>query len=294
MLVTVSTPTNSNHSCINLRKTNMTSITIYQNLCNSRKINKPFYKKGSGLHEHHIIPSHSGGLDEDENYTYLTTREHTIAHYLLWRINKNPNDLRSMKMLGANLSVAYRKIIGRWCVENKIGFHNDKFTKEERLEWSLKGLETQKESGNKDSFHYWSTQEGQKERASLGGKAGGASQLKERGFIACTSLDPIERSLQASKASLLSPKKPITNGVINKKLFTDEEVNSFIENNPEWRRGQTLKNKKLNLYSFKDPNGVLHENFTMKYFCDTFNLTSSGMRTLHRKKVKSSRGWTNP
>ena len=76
-----------------------------------------------------------------------------------------------MKMLGVNLSVAYRRTIGLWCVENKIGFHNDQYTKEERKEWQEKGRTTQKESGSKDSFYYWSTIEGQTERASMGGKA---------------------------------------------------------------------------------------------------------------------------
>jgi len=153
------------------KETVMSSTTIYENLCSSRKLYEHLYKKGSGLHKHHILPKHSEGLDVDENYTYLTVREHIIAHYLLWRIYKNPNDLRSMKMLGANLSLEYRKIVGLWCVVNKIGFYSDRFTGDEKSSWRLKGLETQKSSGNKNSFYYWSTEEGRKERASLGGKA---------------------------------------------------------------------------------------------------------------------------
>lgn len=270
----------------------MTSTNIYNQLCQSRKSNKILYKKGSGLHEHHILPRHSGGLDDDENYTYLTVREHIIAHYLLWRINKNPQDLRSMKMLGANLSVAYRRTIGLWCVENKIGVHSDLYTKEERRKWSLKGLETQKESGSKDSFYYWSTIEGQTERASMGGKAGAASQIAERGFPAFVSLDPIERTSAAKYANYNQPKKPVTNGIINKKLHTNKDVDIFIKNNPEWRIGHITHNPKL--YSFIDPLGVLYENYSMNYFCKTFNLVASGMRALHHNKVKSSLGWTNP
>lgn len=215
----------------------MTSLTIYNHICQSRKSNKVLYKKGSGLHKHHILPSHSGGLDVSENYTYLTVREHIIAHYLLWRINKNPDDLRSMKMLGANLSVAYRRIIGLWCVENKIGFHNDSITQEQRSEWQEKGRTTQKETGSKDSFYYWSTIEGRTERASMGGKAGSSSQITERGFPAFISLDSEQRIKDARYAGTLSPKKPATDGKSTKKFHTNDERIIFLNNNPEWYIG---------------------------------------------------------
>jgi hypothetical protein len=215
----------------------MTSTSIYQLLCNSRKLNISKYGPGSGLHQHHIIPKHSGGLDIEENYTYLTTREHIIAHYLLWRINKNIDDLRSMNMLGAELSVDYRRKIGKWCVENKIGFHSDKFSPETKQSWRDKGIETQKNSNSKDTFYYWSTIEGRKERASLGGKSGVASQILERGFPAFVSLDPEQRSKDAKRAGSFSAKKPVTDGKIAKKFHTDEEVIIFLNANPEWRKG---------------------------------------------------------
>ena len=80
------------------------SADVFINLCQSKKQLKESWGKGSGLHRHHIIPVHSGGTDEESNFTYLTVREHIIAHFLLWKIHRNPNDLRSMHMLGANLS----------------------------------------------------------------------------------------------------------------------------------------------------------------------------------------------
>lgn len=149
----------------------MNSNNIYNALCAKGKELKEQWKPNSGLHRHHIIPKHAGGTDSECNFTYLTVREHILAHYLLWRIHQNPNDLRAMKMLGANLTPEMRKTIGKFCAENKIGFHSDKFSKEEKLEWSLKGIETQKKSNSKDTFYYWSTAEGRKHRASLGGKA---------------------------------------------------------------------------------------------------------------------------
>lgn len=110
-----------------------------------------------------------GGEDDESNYTYLTIKQHIIAHFLLWKIHRNVNDLRSMHMLGANLSVEYRRKIGQWCAENKVGFHSDKWSQEQKDEWRKKGLETQKESGSNDTFYYWSTEEGRKKRASMGG-----------------------------------------------------------------------------------------------------------------------------
>lgn len=144
---------------------------IYSNLCDSNKSRKDDYKKYSGLHEHHIVPKHMGGTDEDCNLTYLNVREHIIAHYLLWKIYKNPNDLRSMKMLGANLSPQHRRITGEFCRDNQIGLFSTPI--EERKEWMSKGIETQKQEylqNNIKNFYYWSTEEGRKERASLGGK----------------------------------------------------------------------------------------------------------------------------
>lgn len=144
---------------------------IYSNLCDSNKSRKDDYKKYSGLHEHHIVPKHMGGTDEDCNLTYLNVREHIIAHYLLWKIYKNPNDLRSMKMLGANLSPQHRRITGEFCRDNEIGLFSTPI--EERKEWMSKGIETQKQEylqNNTKNFYYWSTEEGRKERASLGGK----------------------------------------------------------------------------------------------------------------------------
>ena len=66
--------------------------SIYNKLVLNGQKNKPFYKKGSGLEKHHITPTHAGGLNEDSNYTYLSRREHIVAHYLLWKIYKMNGD----------------------------------------------------------------------------------------------------------------------------------------------------------------------------------------------------------
>jgi hypothetical protein len=142
---------------------------IYYSLCQSRSQLTEQWKPGSNLHRHHIVPKHSGGTDDPSNFTYLTIREHIIAHFLLWKMHHNPNDLRAIKMLGAKITSAQRKILGIWCRDNKIGFHGA--TKEQRLEWNRKSIKAQKSKGDKNSFWWWSTEEGRKHRASLGGKA---------------------------------------------------------------------------------------------------------------------------
>lgn len=151
--------------------------TIYYTLCEQKKQAKSFWKPGSGIHRHHIIPIHHDGTDDDTNYTYLTVREHIIAHFLLWKIHKKPNDLRSMNMLGAKLTTEQRRIVGIWCRDNRIGFHSA--DRKQRAEWSKKGMETQKKSENQNTFYWWSTQEGRKKRASLGGKVGSKAQMEK-------------------------------------------------------------------------------------------------------------------
>lgn len=147
--------------------------TLYYNLCESKKQLKPFWKPGSGLHRHHIVPVHSGGNEEETNFTYLTTREHKIAHFLLWKMNGNPNDLRSMKMLGANLSIEQRRIIGEYCRDNNIGFFAA--PKELKDEWRRRGIATS--ISNKIGIH---DPVAHKEYARLGGKAGAKSQIESK------------------------------------------------------------------------------------------------------------------
>lgn len=167
---------------------------IYYTLCDSRKQEFAKYKKGSNLHKHHIIPKHKNGTDDDHNITYLTIREHMIAHYLLWKINGDANDLRSMKMLGANITTSHRKIIGEYCRDNNLGFFSDKFTTEHKKEWRKLGITTQKKhqigiynpdnrseyasiggiasiKSTNNPWSYWASKEGQRHRASLGGKS---------------------------------------------------------------------------------------------------------------------------
>lgn len=169
--------------------------SIYYNLV-SRNVNKKLLweDRSNNLHRHHIVPKHMGGSDEEDNYTYLSVREHQIAHYLLWKIHGKINDLRAMHMLGANLTSYQRHLTGVWCKENKIGFFNEKWD-DVRSEWVKRSTETLrrekkcaffneekhrevcskggKKSANDPStpFGYWASPEGRSRRAKLGGES---------------------------------------------------------------------------------------------------------------------------
>lgn len=219
-------------------------VKIYSRLCALGRQAVSSYGYGSDLHRHHILPVHMGGKDEDINYTYLTVREHIIAHFLLWKIHKNPNDLRSMKMLGAKLTVKQRKIIGKFCVKNKIGVHG--YSKEKKSQIGQKTFKKMKqqyvETGTKN-FYYWASETGRKERASMGGKASAAKDPDMwKRMRKGKSKEEIREFCR--QGSLNAPKQPATNGKENRKFYTKKERRAFIESNPGWRCGMTQFQRK--------------------------------------------------
>jgi len=66
---------------------------IYDRLIYTRLILKEERKilKSSGYYfeKHHIIPKCKGGNNETHNIVYLTSREHFLAHWLLWLIYRD-------------------------------------------------------------------------------------------------------------------------------------------------------------------------------------------------------------
>lgn len=225
---------------------------IYKNICEKGKFNKKVYEsKEQNLHKHHIIPKHMGGHDIEENYTYISVREHIICHFLLWKIYRLPNDLRAMKMLGANLSKEHRRIVGIWCKENKIGYHADDVRKKVGNETYKKQKNIFEETGDKN-FYYWSTNAGRSERSSLGGKTSWEKTKDKRGLPYFIATDRFERIQNAKKANSKSPKKPATNGIITKKFHTDDERLIFIKNNPSFRIGAHYLSKPRSRKKKKD------------------------------------------
>ena len=66
---------------------------IYNNLISSRMLIKDIRidlkKNGQYFEKHHITPKCKGGDNSKTNIVYLTSREHFIAHWLLWLIFKD-------------------------------------------------------------------------------------------------------------------------------------------------------------------------------------------------------------
>lgn len=208
--------------------------TLYNNLCARGKLNKHLYGKGSGLHAHHIKPLHSGGTNDAENFTYLTVREHTLAHFLLWKMYSMPNDLRAMHMLGANLTPAQRRITGEYCRDNKLGFHSDAFAPR-RAENGRRAAAKCKAAKigifDPNNFGKWSS------------KAGKATFASPNGQKFRDQMCSLVNKEHASKVSKRAGKKPATNGIITKKFHTDEQRDLWIQENPGWKIGTHLKGK---------------------------------------------------
>lgn len=197
-----------------------------------------------GCHKHRIVPGYKGGKYADGNVVYLTQKEHSIVHYLMWKLYGDSRDKRAYKMIGvgpSGLNYQDRVDHGNMCVIEKIGFH--KADSETRKPWQQKGIEAQKkdyeENGTKN-WYYWSTPEGRRERASLGGttsyKTNESFQKQQSSFK--------DKSL-ASAASKKSAKKPVTDG--NGKMLkfhTELDRMLFLIDNPEWRKGCPTKKER--------------------------------------------------
>jgi len=117
---------------------------IHDNIVNSNKDLKEEWKPvGSGLQRHRILPRHQGGTYEESNCTYLTRRQHIIAHWLLWKIHRHEGDLFAWKfmigvkvcpMLGKTHSKETRQRIGIASIKTNKG---RKHSKESRHNMSI-------------------------------------------------------------------------------------------------------------------------------------------------------------
>lgn len=60
----------------------------------------------SHIHNHHIIPKHDGGCDEDWNKVKLTLLEHADAHFIRWVLKKQWQDELAFKTLTGQITHA--------------------------------------------------------------------------------------------------------------------------------------------------------------------------------------------
>jgi hypothetical protein len=199
-----------------------------------------------GCHKHRMLPGYLGGEYTTGNVLFLSQREHSIVHFLRWKLYGDSRDKRAYKMIGkgtSGLSHQDRVDHGTMCFDFGIGIHG--VDKQTRMEWGERGRSTQQAAialGDKN-WVYWSTPEGRKERARLGGLA---SYGKNQAFInqQCSFKDRDKASAAAKK----SAKKPVTDGCgIMRKFHTNEQVIEFLMENPTWRRGCPTKTEKLAL-----------------------------------------------
>lgn len=200
-----------------------------------------------GCHKHRIIPGYLGGAYVKDNLAFLTQKEHSIVHFLRWKLFHNLEDKRASKMIGvgpSGLSYEDRKDHGKYCARLKIGFHgaDDQL----RKEWQEKGRRTQKQNTNErgvKNWYYWSTVQGRRERASMGGKA---SYSRNEAFL--NQQGSFKDKIVASAAAKKSAKKPVTDGLGKmRKFHTEEERLLFLTANPEWRKGCPTKKERLAL-----------------------------------------------
>lgn len=205
-------------------------LNLYNSLCMKGKSKKSQYKKFSGLHKHHITPKHSGGDDADENLTYLTVREHIIAHFLLWKIYRNTLDIGAMKMLGAKITPSQRRQLGLWCVENKIGIHG--WSEEQKLEHNktISKKTSIRMRDEKKGFHAHTPEE-RKIVASNAGKLGGAMQVKNKLGIHAMSLE--DRKVAGKRGSDITTRKyknskRMNNGVEERVIIFDD-IPKYLE-----------------------------------------------------------------
>lgn len=194
-------------------------------------------------HKHRIIPGYLGGEYTTDNVLFLTQREHSIIHFLRWKLYGDSRDRRAHKMIGrgpSGLSHQDRVDHGKMCFDSGIGIHG--LDKQTRAEWQERGRLTQQAAialGDKN-WVYWSTPEGRKERAKLGGLA---SYGKNQAFI--NQQSSFKDKEKASAAAKKSAKKPVTDGCgVLRKFHTDEQVTKFLMENPTWRRGCPTKKEK--------------------------------------------------
>jgi len=219
---------------------------IYQRAYNILLETTKFRSKFIGCHKHRIIQGYKGGTYDTINVLYLTKHEHSLIHFILWKINGDFRDKRAYKMIGkgpSGLSHDDRIDHGLLCAKNKIGFHG--FPDDIKNKWRNKGREVQQikaVENNDKNWYYWSTKKGRKERASLGGKA---SYGKNKAFI--KQQGSFKDKSKASDAAKKSAKKPVTNGKDIIKFHTEEQRIAYLLSNPAWRKGCPTKKDKLEL-----------------------------------------------
>lgn len=87
------------------------SKNIYNRMMEKSRELRPIQLEFKGHEMHHIIPKCMNGIDHVDNLVWLTKHEHMVAHYLLWRINRDARNAASFYLtLTSNTHVGCYKI----------------------------------------------------------------------------------------------------------------------------------------------------------------------------------------
>jgi len=215
---------------------------IHHNIIEEGCKRKLEYKKKSGLHKHHIIPKHSGGGDNEENFSYLTEREHFIVHYLLWKINHNVNDLWSAQFLRKKFYIPKEirriqaskggKIGGKKQAELGLGFHQYKNNKELHKEWASLGGKAHK--GKKVMHRPGDTTFIRVNPKDIG-------FYLEKGYIFGSPIDSPNKGIKTNKPS--PRRKKVSNGINIYDSITDAALKNNITVGAMVQRCKSKKSK---------------------------------------------------
>jgi len=210
---------------------------VYENvLCSIYRSSSPVWF--TGCHKHRIIPGYEGGEYTEDNVVFLTQHDHSLVHWLRWKLFGDLRDKRAYKMIGqgpSGLSHQDRVDHGNLCVQLRVGIHSDEFDKSTASKMSLESQRRNHIDTGKRNFYYWSTGEGRIERARMGGRA---SVKVNQAFI--DGMGSFKDREHASRAGAKSAKKPVHKDGVIRKFHTEEEVEVFLTENPDWKRGTGL------------------------------------------------------
>ena len=185
------------------------------------------------VEQHHIIPKHANGSDDDANLVYLTFREHILAHRLLWKIFSKKQDFVAYRLMsGIKDDItrkAYNSLGGEsTVVKNRQLKLGPFFDSTIRYQISVMGGKVQ---GKKNAENKGFLSKISKKSKRMTGKFHITNGIETK---VVTSLDKIPdgwyrgRTIQKSFGKI-----GITNGTQNKRINADSEI-------PEgWKKGWT-------------------------------------------------------
>jgi len=232
---------------------------------------------------HHIIPRSYGGSDLPENLVNLTFREHFLAHWILFRIAKNTDELIKMgKAFGM-----MRRSPHSERVLTSIMFERAKTAARKAQSLRMTGTTSETSAMRRDMnreaartlsdktiYHWYHVKFGDYEctasdlyyefpdQGLISGnllKVGRGMWGNSNGWVLYENRDNYETILNVQRTkgagiggSIGGNMKHVTNGIENTRVF-EVELDKFLEDNPGWRRGSLIRKPRekgyVSLYS---------------------------------------------